>query len=342
MRGLGLLFSGLLLGQLAHSHHSTLGLYDVNRIIEIEGTVTSVFWRNPHPTFTIAVLDENTGTVEWDVEGGGALSTLRLRGIDRDVLRVGDRVRVAGEASIRGRTELFAHNFLLENGQEVLLSIRSKPRWPAGLRGDFFQSATSEAAAEGARRTADGIFRVWTVVLTEPTSVQLYRTDDFPLTELGTELKAQWDPRTSPYLGCQPRGMPYLMNTSYPIEFERRGADILLRMELTDSERLIHMDPGQEPAPGSYSLHGHSTGRWEDDYLIVETDGIDAPYFYGDGTPQSRAIQLLEYFRVNETGDRLDYRLVVNDPETFAEEMEFTRYWTWKPHMRVESFNCQE
>ena len=305
---------GLLLVQLVHSHHSTLGLYDEDRIVEIEGVVTSVRWGNPHPAYTVAVLDENGETVEWDVQGGGSVTTLRLRGVDRDVVKVGDRLRIAGESSTRGLPEMFASNFLLENGQEVVLGIDSEPRWVAGLGGDLFQSRLDEALVEDARQAADGIFRVWTVVLDDPASFRLYRDNVSPLTESASELKAQWDPRASPYLGCEPRGMPYLMTTPFPFEFVRRENDMVLRAESYDSERLIHM----------------------------ETDSIDAPYFYGDGTPQSRSIQLVEHFTLNEQEDRLDYLLVITDPETFTETLEFSRYWKWRPEVRVEPFNCAE
>jgi len=342
MARLSFLLAWLLGTPLAHGHHSTLGIYDLERIVEIEGIVTSVRWRNPHPSYTVAVVNENGATVEWNVEVGGAVSTLRLRGVDRDVVEVGDRIRIAGESSTRGRDELFARNLLLENGQEVLLGIDAVPRWPAGLRGDFFQSPISATDTEEARRRADGIFRVWTVVLSDVTSFTLFRDESFPLTEPARELKSEWDPRASPYVGCQPRGMPYLMNTPYPIEFVRQGDDILLRMELNDSERLIHMGAGWASPPGSYSLLGYSSGRWEAGTLIVETEAIDAPHFFGDGTPQSKAIRLVEHFSPNETGDRLDYRLLVNDPEVFTETMEFTRYWAWRPEIRVEPFNCQE
>ena len=59
-----------------------------------------------------------------------------------------------------------------------------------------------------------------------------------------------------------------------------------------------------------------------------------------DGTPQSRAIQLVERFEMNEAEDRLDYRLTVTDPATFAETLEFTRYWVWQPDIRLQPYDC--
>ena len=162
-----------------------------------------------------------------------------------------------------------------------------------------------------------------------------------PLTESAQRLKAQFDPTTSPYLGCDPRGMPYQMTSPYPIEFVRRGDDIVFYSELYDAERVIHMN-AERPATAPYSLLGYSTGRWEGATLVVETDRIDAPHFHGDGTPQSRAIELVERFTLNEAEDRLDYSLTITDPETFTEPQHFTKYWAWRPEVSREPYNCVE
>ena len=334
---------GLLLTQTVQSHHSSLGLYDVDRIIEIEGVVTSVYWSNPHPRYTLVVSDERGAEVEWDIEVGGAVSTLRQRGVTRDVVAVGDRVTIAGEASMRNLPELFAHNILLENGQEVLLGVRARPRWEAGLRGNFFRSPPDEAAADEARSRANGIFRVWSIDFADRMSSRLYRLDRYPLADAAEALKAQWDPRSSPYTGCQSRGMPYLMNNAYPLEFVRQGDDIVLRMEFYDATRAIHMSSDSVPSSTPYSIYGYSTGRWDGDALVVETTRIDVPYFDGgNGTPQSRGIRLIEHFIPSETGDRLDYRLIVDDPEMFTEQFELTTYYIWRPELSVEPFDCRE
>ena len=329
----------LLIATAASAHHSTLGVFDGENYVEIEGVVTSARWRNPHVSYTVAVTDADGETVEWNIETG-SVTSLRLRGVDQNLMQVGDRVRIAGESSTRGLPEMFARNLLLDSGQEVLLSANSDPRWPEGLSGNVLLPAVDEAAAEAARSTADGIFRVWATVLGDRASFPLYGAGVTALTESARERKAQYDPQSVTF-GCQPRGMPYLMTNPYPMEFAKRGNDLLILMELLDSERVIHMDePSSQPV--AHSLMGYSKGRWEGNTLVVETDRIESPYFYGDGTPQSRDIQLLERFELNETEDRLDYSLTVTDPETFTEPLHFTRYWAWRPHVRREPFNCVE
>ncbi|MDH3418215.1 MAG: DUF6152 family protein [Gammaproteobacteria bacterium] len=320
------------------AHHSSIGIYDTTRLIEVEGVVTSVLWRNPHPSYTLAVEDDNGETVDWRIEAG-SISTLRVMGIGRDFIAVGDRVTLAGEPSLRGRPELFARNLLLDDGREVFLSAASKPYWSEGDAERLYEAGVDAELAERGRQAATGIFRVWARVPNDPDSWPLYRDDVAGLTAAAEQIRAQWDPAQSPYLGCAPKGLPYVMGSAYPMEFVPQGEDILVRLEESDARRLIHMN--SDAAPREYSMYGYSTGRWEEDTLIVETTHIDTPHFYGDGTPQSRRMRLIEYFSLSDDESRLNYRLVVDDPETFTEIREFTRYWAWRPDLTVEPYNCQ-
>ena len=333
------LLLGLAAVHTALAHHSSVGIYDMSRLIEVEGVVTSVLWRNPHPAYTLAVEDENGDTVEWHIEAG-SISTLRILGIDRDFIAVGDRVTIAGEPSMRGRPELFARNLLLDDGREVFLSAASKPFWSDGESERLFEADVDAEQVERGRQAAAGIFRVWARVPNDTDSWPLYSANLGGLTEAAERRRAQWDPRQSPYLGCTPKGLPNVMGTAYPLEFVQQGEDVLIRLEESDARRVIHMGAA-DPDP-EYSLYGYSTGRWDGNTLIVQTDKIDTKHFHGDGTPQSRNIRLTEYFTLSENEDRLDYRLVVDDPETFTEIREFDRYWVWRPDLTVEPYNCQE
>lgn len=331
--------SVLLISPATFSHHSSIGIYDEENPVEIEGVVTAVRWRNPHPAFTIAVTDESGQTVDWEIETG-SISTLRLRGIDRDFIQVGDRVRMAGQSSLRGLPEMFAENLLLDDGREVLLRAVSKPFWPAGLSGNIYErSVNSDWEAEG-RDSARGIFRVWTPIFDDPEAYPLYSHGVGPLTEAGLALKDQWDPRQSDYMQCRPKAMPYIMASAYPIQFIAEGDDILLKVEEFDTERVVHMNEPRSSLPEDYSRLGYARGHWDGEALVVETERIEASVLYTDGTPTSRAISLVERFEMNEAEDRLDYTLTINDPESFSEELEFTRYWVWQPDIRLQPYDC--
>jgi hypothetical protein len=325
----------------APAHHSVAGFFDPNRQIEIEGIVTATSWRNPHVIFEIDVAESSGGVTSWTVESGG-LGIFQARGLDRAFLRVGDDVTFLGDASLRGRSEMFARNLLLD-GKEVLLTISSRRYFSLREDGQLLESAYDEEIEQAARRDADGIFRVWSADFDEkPASAFTLFGGDYPLSSEAEAIRSEWDPSDSSLLGCPEWSMPRLMNNPLPIEFVRQGDDILLRAEEHDSERLIHMNPNPARVPGVHSLLGYSTGRWDHDSLIVETTEIAANRLDGRGTPHSASIRLLERFTPTSDGSRLDYRVTITDPNTFTEPFDAERYWIWRPEIVVRRYACGE
>ena len=318
----------------AVAHHSTVGIFDPDNYVEIEGVVTEAQWRNPHASYTVAVADTDGETVEWAVETG-SITTLRLRGVDPGMIEVGDQVRFAGDSSTRGLPEMFARNLLSDNGQEVLLSAGSSPRWPAGLRGEIYQPTVDERVAEESRRTAEGIFRVWVTVLNDSDSFPLYHGGGLSLTESAETLKAQYDPTDNPYIGCAPRGMPYQMTTPYPFEFGRRGNDLVLHSELYDAERVIYMNT-EPSATEPYSLLGYSVGRWEGDSLVVET----SQFRESSGDLRTTAgLRVVERFSPIDS-DTLRYQFTVDDPRYTAP---WTGEYPWpRTDGRLYEYACHE
>jgi hypothetical protein len=321
----------------AHSHHSFVGFYDSERIVEVEGIVRAVSWRNPHGALTLEVRDASGEPRQWQVETG-SISVLRVRGFDRDFVRVGDRVRIAGEAALRRERGLYARNMLLETGEEVLLSIGIEPRWTGAGTSELLEARFDASVADAARREADGIFRVWSTVLDDPGSFPMFK-GGYPLTDDAARRKAQWDSSGIVQLGCAPKGMPALMITPFPIEFVDRGENVVLRFEEDNAERVILMGQAAVDAPAS--LLGRSRGHWGGTTLVVETDRVNAEYFDGEGTPLGAAARFVERFTPSENATRLEYTIEIIDPETFTRTFELARYFVWRPELEVKPYDCR-
>lgn len=324
------------------AHHSVAGFFDPNEIVEIEGVVTETLWRNPHTEFQVEVAAPSGEVTQWRVETG-ALGILRARGLDREFLNVGDRVRVRGDTSLRALPEVFARNLLLAGGKEVLLTTRSSPYFSGSEPEDLLESIYDEETARTARRDAEGIFRVWSTDLAEiPHSGVLMFHGDYPLAEEAEARRAAWDAGDSSLLECTEWNMPYIMYNPLPMEFLRRGDDIVLSFEEDDNERLIHMNADPGDAPDVHSMLGHSLGHWEGDTLVVATTNLEASVLDFLGTPTSSAIQLVERFTPSADGSRLDYRLAITDPGIATEPFEVGRYWIWRPEISVSPYECGE
>lgn len=317
----------------ALGHHSPQGIYHTDRIVEVEGEITAIIWRNPHVRFTIAAMDEQGETTSWAVESV-PVTRLSRAGVSADLVEVGHRVRLAGNPSRRPQDDLYAFNMLLPDGREILLDSPD-PRWTNNTIGAGTDSTPGTRAADPAL----GIFRVWSA---DETRLELER-DREALTDTARAIEAAWDPLApgNPFIACT-RGMPTIMESPNPAEFVDRGDQVVLRMESFDTVRVIHMTPDAGSGGVAATPLGHSVGRWEDGTLVVETDRISWRHYSQTGLQSSEAIELVERFAPSEDGARLDYELTVTDPALFTRPAVFTKSWVWVPGDQVLAFDCTE
>ena len=326
----------------AFGHHSVSGTFDSESVVEIEGDVAGVTWRNPHIRFTLRAPDASGQPALWQIETT-SLSNLRRWEIAPEFMRVGDHVKIAGNPSKRGGNELYALNVLLPDGDEVLLGANLKPRW---------SGQTVQASARARQRSGDGsrpelgIFRAWStpegIPMLFPENVNdKFDFSKYPLTDAAHAAVAGFDPFTdSPTLDCAPKGMPTIMEEPYPLEFARDGDNIRLRLEEYDTVRTIYMTDTIPAKPEPARL-GLSTGHWEDDHtLVVTTTQPTWPYFDVVGIPQSADSTMVERFTLAQDGSQLDYAITVTDPANFTAPVTLRKHWIYVPGVSVSPYRC--
>ena len=74
------------------AHHSH-GNYEMTQYTEFDGTVTDLYFINPHAWLYVDVETEAGETITWAMEAAGA-TTLTRAGISEDELKPGDRIHV--------------------------------------------------------------------------------------------------------------------------------------------------------------------------------------------------------------------------------------------------------
>ena len=305
-----LMFSWPVLG-----HHSVVAFYDQDRRVQIEGTVTEVFWRNPHTGFTIEVVNADGVVEEWVTEGNTTSELIR-RGFIRDSVKVGDRVRAGGRVSRRGERMIFGgpSHVLLPGGEEVPL------RRTASSENEAVLASAADAAGTG-------LFKVWSF------DTRYRLRNPFVLTPAAQAALDAYDARTDdPSLQCIPPGMPNAILNPYPIELVDEGDRIVQRIEEWGQQRVIHMSEearGQTQAP---SHLGYSVGRWEGNRtLVVETTQFNWPYLDQDGRPMSEDVSMLERYTMSEDETELAYEIIITDPEYLVEPAIWDHTWFYKP-----------
>jgi hypothetical protein len=324
---LAAILSGAFGSGIVAAHHS-VAPYDRASMRELEGVISGINWRNPHIRLTLSVTDGAGRKTQWELEGDSANAAAR-KGFTRDSVRIGDRVKVAGWPSTRGRQELFVINILAPSGVETVLTDLNFPlRWTR-------ETAARRAVAADAK-LGRSIFRVWA-----PGALYVAR-EPIAYTAAAQAARATWDPLTDmPALKCIPPGMPNATLNPYPIQFIDEGKRIRMRIEEWEATRTIDMVAKQIPAGAPAGRLGYSIGRWEGDTLVIETARIDFPYLDDEGTPMSAQAHVVERFTVNQDGSRLDYTVSVTDPPNLVKPAVWDAHWSWVPGTVIRPFECE-
>jgi hypothetical protein len=320
-----------LLAAPACAHHATAPAYDQSRVVEIAGEITEVRWRNPHIQLTLRATGDGGDGATWDLQTN-SVSIVSRFGLSADLVTPGTPVRVAGNPGRRAEHSLWLTNVLLADGREILFGANYLPRWSeATIGADTRGAITADPTGEL------GLFRVWTSL----GGGSALWNSSYPLRPEAAAARAQYDPvRDDPTLNCVPKGMPLIMEQPYPMQFVDRGDEILLRLEEYDTVRHIAMTEADDVRSRGPSRLGNSIGRWDGDVLVVETTGIDYPYFDKTGIRQSSAVRTEERFTLTPDGSRLDYEMTVTDPATFTEPVILTKSWVWRPNDGVRPYDC--
>lgn len=316
----------------AHAHHSTALVYNRDgALIEVEGVITGVAWVNPHVRFELRGTGADGVERLWEIESN-SVSTVSRFGLTADLVAEGTRVKVAGNGGRQANDVLWLTNMLLPSGQEILFGAAVRPRWSEQTIGRDIRSAVAVDSQNL------GIFRVWTNLTNPPT----FWGANLPLTQQAISVRAAFNPLTDdPTMNCAPKGMPYIMEQPYPIEFVRDGGDILLRMEEYDTVRRIRM-AAPTPTGTSATLLGDSFGRWDGETLVVTTTNIGYRWFNGTGIPLGPGAAIEERFMLNGDGSRLDYTMTVADSATFTQPVTLRKAWEWRPGEQVRPYECRQ
>jgi hypothetical protein len=320
--------------------HSTAE-YDSATFVEAQGEVTKVLWQNPHVRLEISTQRFDGVADVWALEGQNPGDLDRAH-IPRDIIKVGDTVRFAGNPSTRRERHMYVTNVMLEDRTEIVLRANAKPRWSPEHYLSHLQATIDPERA--AADHGDGIFRVWLPVA----AITPDWASDPPLTATARAAWLKYDAiRDDPVIDCRPPGMPQVITRSgrYAIRFVRRGDYVVIENEYRDIDRVIHMTPETATGRRAPTPLGWSTGRWDGETLVVTTTDIDFPYFqlYGlEGVPQSTEMTIVERFTPSADGTELAYDISATDPRTFTRTVSADGYRTfrWQPGFEFMPPDC--
>ncbi len=112
---LGSLAVGMLLTRVAHSHHSFTAEFVADKTATLKGTITQVWFRNPHVRYLMVVENEDGVEETWDARGSPVVWLAR-KGWKKDTIQVGDVVEMYGFLGRDGNKMLSIMTITLADG----------------------------------------------------------------------------------------------------------------------------------------------------------------------------------------------------------------------------------
>lgn len=308
-------------------HHSSTR-FDLARSIDVVGVVARLEWANPH---VYVYLDSSDGSGQWEIEALPPASMRRL-GWAPDSLAVGERVTVT----------LHPHKTRAHEGHFRTV-VKSDGTSLAGPD-QAIQSFTTRGPAPAASATS--LVGTWLTLLnfeTEPhlRDPEMKDRSIWPLTPAAEAALASYREEIDhPGIHCVPRTAPVMMFLPDTKAIEQRGEDFVIRGELDDVERVVHMNvashDGAQP-----SLHGHSIGRWEGRVLVVDsrlfTEHRNSTF---TSLPSSVNKHLVERFELSPNGEALLYSYVLEDPQYLSRPVTGRLEFVYRPDLTYSPPPC--
>jgi len=196
---------------------------------------------------------------------------------------------------------------------------------------------------------------VWTLYL-EPgqnaMSAFAMQAPELPLTAEGKKRSDEYKKLLGPEAAnpgtyCVAYGMPTMMEMAgaYPIEFIQKPDQVTIIYEVEGETRRVYLGARNlAPEDRIPSRQGYSSGHWEGNTLVVETDSLT------DGEdqiihPRSDQAKIVERFTLTKDakGTRIiDYTMTMTDPVYYTQPVTSKRKWMPLPDGHIIDYNCSE
>src|SRR5579871_3093108 len=129
----------------------------------------------------------------------------------------------------------------------------------------------------------------------------------------------------NPESRCLPRGLPKA--DAFDIHKIVQTPDLLIELyEYQNTFRQVFLDGRALPRDPNPTWMGYSTGHWEGDTLVIESNGFNGKaWLSGQGNPTTDGMRLIERMRRRDFG-HMDVQITIDDPKAY------TRPWTAELH----------
>ena len=104
----------LAVGVELQAHHAVAGVYDLNKEIVLEGTLTKLNFVNPHANLLLAVPNTDGSSTEW-VLTTASIQTLTRQGFNRNSIKPGEALKITALPARNGNPAGFIRRLELSD-----------------------------------------------------------------------------------------------------------------------------------------------------------------------------------------------------------------------------------
>lgn len=167
--------------------------------------------------------------------------------------------------------------------------------------------------------------------------------DEAPIKPAAAEVMQQRQARGvgSTQARCLPSSIPMALFT-FMFKVLQTPQELVMLTEVADPARQIYTDGRPLPEDPNPSWMGYSVGHWEDDTLVVESNGFnDRAWLDGMGHPRSESMRVTERYHRRDIG-HMDIEITFNDPEYYTRPFTIRTYANLIPDSDLLEFVCTE
>jgi hypothetical protein len=137
---------------------------------------------------------------------------------------------------------------------------------------------------------------------------------------------AKKGPTADVYLNCIAPGGPRMHIIPTMKKFVQTPGLLIILNEFNANYRQIFLDGRPLPEDPQPTWNGYSTGKWDGDTLVVQSNGYrDDQWLDGNGSPLTSTAKVTERFRRPQFG-KLEIEVTVDDPKSYTRPFTATVY----------------
>jgi len=326
----------------ASAHHG-FGNFDTNKEVTLKGTVTGLDFVNPHTYVYFSVVGDDGAKTPYRCEMRAA-TVLRRSGWSADMFKPGDPITITGAPDRFDAHSCYVNTILFADGTTAdRYAQLTRPAQPAGVAA----AGARPARLPSGEPNISGDWAPEQVVMTDPrgksgalvpvSQVGNYKPGERPApppggggfgrprvdyTAAGKEAADKFrnfSPEDNPRMRCETTSILFDWTFDGPVNrITQRGDTITLQYGQYGFTRTIHMN-AEHPAKIEPSRAGHSTGRWENDVLVVDTVGF-APGVLNPPITNSAQLHVIERFTFDPSATKITRSYTATDPVIFNGE----------------------